>query len=208
MLLLVLFSVLTGVATESKRVVKRNTIISERLPKIKIKVKRSFKYVGRFDFKIRDVAAGERFVFVDAKRGKVKRLFIAQFEGFLPHINDYYRYSFKNAMTFGAFKFRQTSYAYSNSEGRTSNPNGEGVLTEDFLRKKDYELQDELMMSRFVAVAGADKKHELILYHLENVSSVGHSLSELYKNDKLTPVWQKISAELRKRSLKSFKIKE
>ncbi|NNE99399.1 MAG: hypothetical protein HKN25_10310 [Pyrinomonadaceae bacterium] len=207
-ILFVLIAVLFSYpALAGERFVKDNTIVSDSLPRIKVRVSEEFKYAGRFDFKIRDVAAGERLVFINADKKKVKRMFIAQFEGFLPHIDDYFRYSFKNALVFGKFKFRQNPYAYSNSEARQANPKGEGVLTEDFLKTKGYLLEDELMMSRFITVAGADKKHELILFYLENVSSSGHSLSEFYKNNKSTPIWQKISAELKTRSLKSFEIK-
>ena len=201
--------VFTGLvlASGSKRKVEGNVIISDTLPKIKIAVKGRFKYVGRFDFKIRDVAAGERFVFVDAKNGKVKKMFIAQFEGFLPHIADYYRYSFANAMNFGLHKFRHNTYAYSNREARRSNPMGEGVLTEDFLKKKGYLLEDELMMSRFLTVPDKAKKHELILYYLENVSSSNHKLAEFYKDDKPAQVWKNIAKDIKLRSLKAFKIK-
>lgn len=205
--ILLLVSVAAAHPEKPNRIVKRNVLVSDALPKIKIAVKGKFKYVGRFDFKIRDVAAGERFVFVDASNGKVNKMFIAQFEGFLPHIDDYYRYSFRNAMQFGTHRFRQNTYAYSNAESRRSNPNGEGVLTEDFLKKRGYTLQDELMMSRFITVPDRAKKHELILYYLENVSRTRHSLAEFYKDDKATDVWQQISIGLKARSLKSFKIK-
>ena len=124
------------------RVVKDNVLISDKLPEIKIVLKGKFEYVGRFDFKIRDVAAGERFVFVDAKDGKVKRLFIAQFEGFLPGIDDFFRYNFANAETYGGHKFRQNTYAYGNREAKENNPQGEASLTFDFLKEKEYHEKD------------------------------------------------------------------
>ncbi|MCB1024110.1 MAG: hypothetical protein KDB79_06965, partial [Acidobacteria bacterium] len=163
-----------------KRIVKNNVIISDSLPRISVAVNGSFKYLGRFPFKIRDVAAGERFVFVDEKKGKVKRMFIAQFEGFLPHIDDFYRYSFENAETFGAHKFRHNTYAYSNKESRENNPKGESALTAEFLKEKGYILEDELMMSRFITVPQENKKHELILYYFENVSETKNRISDFY----------------------------
>ncbi|MEZ5344673.1 MAG: hypothetical protein R2681_03860 [Pyrinomonadaceae bacterium] len=194
-------------AQKPKRIVRDNLIISDALPKIKVKVSDNFKYVGKFNFKIRNVAAGERLVFIESKDKNVKRLFIAQFEGFMPHIDDFYRYSFENALDLGGFKFRQNTYAYSNKTARTENPAGEGVLTEDFLKGSGYELEDELMMSRFVTVAGDDKKHELILYYLENVSETGAALKDLYKNDEPTDIWIEISKGLKARSLASFTVR-
>ena len=206
-IVLIFVFVVPASAQKPNRIVKRNILISDMLPKIKVSIKGGFTYVGKFNFKIRDVAAGERFVFVDAKNGKVKRMFIAQFEGFLPNIADFYRYSFSNAMNFGLHKFRHNTYAYSNREARKSNPMGEGVLTEDFLKKQGYSLEDELMMSRFLTVPDKAKKHELILYYLENIKTTRHSLVEFYKDDKATPLWKSISKELKERSLKAFQIK-
>lgn len=188
------------------RRVENNTLISDDLPAIKITVNKDFKYIGRFDFKIRDVATGERLVFVDAAGKKVRRLFIAQFEGFLPNIDDFYRYNFDNAELFGTHKFRQNTYAYSNLQAREENPEGESSLTYDFLLDKGYEVEDQVMMSRFLTVPDEKKKHELILFYLENVSDSNHKLAEFYKDDNSTAIWQEISKALTERSLKSFVI--
>jgi hypothetical protein len=190
-----------------ERKVINNTIISNALPKINVAVNRKFRYVGSFPFKIRDVAGGERFVFVDARKGKIRRMFIAQFEGFFPHIDDFYRYSFANAETFGGHKFRHNTYAYRNKESRENNPQGESALTADFLREKGYRLEDELMMSRFITVPVENKKYELILFYFENVSTTKRTIADFYKGDNSTDVWKEISKGLKKRSLKYFKIK-
>jgi hypothetical protein len=67
-------------------------------------------------------------------------------------------------------------------------------------------LGDELMMSRFVTVPDEAKKHELILFYIENVSSTKHKLNEFYKGNDETEIWRQISQELTSRSLKAFKI--
>ena len=204
-LILLVFANSVFAQTAERRVVK-NTLISDKLPKIKIVIDKKFKYVGSFAFKIREVAAGERYVFVDAKNGKVNRMFIAQFEGFLPGVDDFYRYNFDNAQMFGSHKFRQNTFAYSNAESRRENPVGEGVLTFDFLKKKGFSLEDELMMSRFLTVPDAEKKHELILFYIENVNQTKHKLSEFYKDDEATEIWKNLSKDLTERSLKAFEI--
>lgn len=191
----------------SERYVEDGILVSLERPSIRVRVDEAFEYVGRFPFKIRDVAEGERLVFVDARDGHVERLFVAQFEHFLPEVDDWYRYSFKDAMELGGHRFRQNTYAYSNAEAAETNPSGEGVLMAAFLRDKGYGLEDELMMSRFVTVADEDKKHELILFYVENVSTTGHGLSELYGpsgND--TDVWKTISKGLTDRSLEHFEV--
>lgn len=192
---------------KTNRFVKSNTIVSDKLPKIKIEVGKDFVYVGRFNFKIRDVAGGERFVFVEAKDKKVKRMFVAQFEGFFKHIDNYFRYSFKDALKFGKHKFRHNSYAFSNKESYKNNPKGEANLTKVFLNSKGYLLEDELMMYRYITVPDAEKKHELILFYFENVSETGNTLSDFYENDRATNLWKRIAMKLMNRSLATFKVK-
>ena len=193
---------------EQVRYVNGQILISEKLPPIKIIFEESFAYQGKFDFKIRDIAKGERYIFVDSENYKIKRIFIAQFEGFLPSNSEFYRYRFENATKIGNHKFKQNTYAYSNSESIATNPEGEAALTFKFLREKGFAIEDELMMSRFVTVAGEDRKHELILYYLENVSESGHKLAEFYEENDETLIWQNISKYLTERSLQNFEVIE
>ena len=79
--------------------------------------------------------------------------------------------------------------------------------TEDFLRQKGYELEDELMMSRFVTVPDAEKKRELILFYIENVSPTKHHVTDFYSGDNETEIWREISKALTERSLKAFQIR-
>ena len=193
---------------ELERYIKGQNLISKKLPKIKITLDESFAYQGKFDFKISDIAKGERYIFVDSDNYKVKRMFMAQFEGFLASNDKFYRYSFANAMKIGNHKFRQNTYAYSNSESIAMNPEGEAALTFKLLTDKGFTIEDEMMMSRFVTVAGEERKHELILFYVENVSESGHRLIEFYEDDTETQIWQDISKRLTERSLQNFEIIE
>lgn len=201
-----LFAALPSQAQETRRA-SGHKLVSDSLPRLTLELDRAFKYVGRFDFKIRDVAAGERFVFVDAdKDKKIKRLFIVQFEGFLPSNTHTYNYNFDKALVMAGHKFRQNTYAYSNEASEKENPQNEGALTARFLKEKGYILEDELMMSRFVNVPDAERRREMILYYLENASASGHRLSQFYAGEDETPVWREISKGLTERSLKAFKV--
>lgn len=194
-----------GQSTERKVIGK--TLISNQYPNIEIKLTGDFKYVGKFDFIIGNIAKGERYVFVEADRkNKINKMFIAQFEEILPESSEIYRYNFDKALQLGSHKFRQNTFAYSNREARKENPKGEGVLTEDFLIQKGYKLEDELMMSRFVTVADVEKKRELILYYIENVSPTKHRVTDFYQGDDETEIWRQISKNLTGRSFEVFKI--
>jgi hypothetical protein len=204
--LVVLVTLAVTVLGQTNTRVENNALISDRFPAIVIRIDKEFKYSGKFDFRIRDVALGERYVFVDAAGRKIKRLFIAQFEQILPKSDEIYRYNFDNALTFSGHKFRQNTYAFSNLSAAAENPAGEAALTQAFLKEKGLQLEDELMMSRFVNVPDAEKKHELILFYIENVRPTKKRVSDFYTGDGETEVWRRISQDLTKRSLTVFKI--
>lgn len=189
-----------------QRVVQGNTLISTALPNIRIRIDRAFRYVGKIDFKIRDVAQGERYIFVESQDKVITRMFIAQFEGFLSNNAMTYNYSFQNALDLNGHRFKQNTFAYSNKEARTKNPTGEAALTAAFLRENGLALEDELMMSRFVTVPDSERRHELILFYVENASSTGRRLQEFYERDTETEVWKELSKTLTAKSLKNFEI--
>lgn len=188
------------------RKIENNALISSDLPKIVVRIDKKFKYVGKVDFRIRDVAVGERYVFVDARGKNVQRLFMAQFEHILPESTEIYRYSFDKALDFDGHKFRQNTYAFSNLSAVTENPTGEAALTQTFLKEKGFRLEDELMMSRFITVPDPEKKHELILFYIENITPTKQRLADFYTGDEETEVWRRISQDLTKRSLGAFKV--
>jgi hypothetical protein len=195
-------------AMTPQRYVEDNVLISTALPAIRVAVAPAFRYIGKFDFRIRDVAAGERHVFADAPAGQVERLFIAQFEGFLPQVQDTYKYSFADAQVFAGQRFKHGAYAFSNRAVAEENPHDEAALTARFLGDQGLTIADEQMMSRFVTVPDAARRHELILYYIENVSPTGHTLAEFYEGEDETPLWQQIAADLTARSLRNFTIRD
>ena len=196
-----------GASNSQTRTVEKQTLISTELPKIAITVDPAFKYIGKFDFVLKEIAKGERYVFVDADRGKkIKRLFIAQFEGFIPGNSHTYNYRFDNAELMAGHKFRQNTFAYSNLESERDAPAAEAALTAKFLRDRGYKLEDELMMSRFLTVPDAERRNELILFYLENASTTGKNIADFYADDEETTVWKNISVGLTARSREAFKV--
>ena len=203
-----------------ERKVVNNVIISPVLPEIEIKVDPEFEYVGKFDFEIiassneyeddikgKAIAGGERVVFVNADASKaVKKLFIVQFEGFLPEFDYTYNYNFDNAEYIGKIKYRPNTWFYNSKELAIQNPNNEGAKTRNFLQDKGYSLEDEYMMSRFVGLASEDRVHEIIIYYIEMLgSTTGYSL-DVYENEVAQEEKEKIRLDLVDRSKKSFSI--
>src|ERR1700740_341373 len=89
--------------------VERNTFVSAANPKIRVKVEKNFKYVGRGPFAIEDQAQGSRYVFVRATGDKhIRQMFIIQQEGFLASSDEIYRYKITNPVRLGRSDYQHS----------------------------------------------------------------------------------------------------
>lgn len=191
----------------AERSVEGQVLTSTALPALHLHLDEAFSFVGSFAFTIRDVACGERFVFVDAEELTIKRMFVAQFERFT-NTDGTYNYSFANAETFAGHRFRYNPFAYSVTGARSRNPMGEAVLTDNYLEARSYASPDTFMVSRFLTVPDEARRHELILFYLEDLSSINLTLDALYDaSDQMTPAWRKESQALKQRALAAFAIR-
>ena len=203
--LLFLLWILPGFADPVRRV-QNNVLISDTLPAIRIQIDPAFRFEGSFPFRIQDIAEGYRYVFIDGNPKEVKRMFIAQFESFLPESTEIYRYNFDNALLMEGFRFRHSTFAFSMKEAMKENPDSEAAKTQTFLDKKGYTISDEWMASRFLTLGDDSRKSEMILFYMEPVASTGHKLGEFYKGEERTELWERISKDLETRSRSAFRI--
>lgn len=185
------------------RTVKDNVLTSTELPVIRIAVDPSFRYAGRIPFEVAGLAGGDRLVFVDAEGKRVKRMFVAQFEQWLPGIDETYRYDFTNARDIGGHRWRHNIGWYSQRALRGSNPKGEAAVMHEWLEREGYEVDDELLMSRFLTLGSEDRKSELILFYLERASDNGVTVAELDADESRASSFAK---GLEERSLAAFRI--
>ncbi len=192
------------------RFVRDTTLVSTDLPAVRIQVAAEFRYAGCVSFNLWEVAAGERYIFVEAADLLIRRLFILQFEGFLPGNSKTYNYRFDDPLLLGGQRFKHGAYAFSNAAIARQSPGSEAPLTAAFLREQGYTFADEWMMSRFVTVPDAARRHELILFYMEMAPASGHTLAEFYegKGEEAveTPLWRQIGAGLTARSLQNFTV--
>ncbi len=186
--------------------VRDGVLISIKEPSLAIDVKDSFTFVGRHPFTIRDVAAGERFVFVDAVDDIIQRLFIVQFEGFLPGVDDIYRYDMSGNPVVANYPFRSNGYAFDIVEAIAANPKAESAATYPFLESKGYSVPDNWMMWRSLAIADHARKKEIILFYVESVESTGLTLADLYNEDEATDAWIDIQKDLEVRANDTFRL--
>ncbi len=159
--------------------VEHNTFVSPANPKIRVKVNRKLEYVGSLPFTIDDQAGGNRYVFVHAARDKhVQRMFVIQREGFFASSQEIYRYKITTPAKLGNFDYQHSVIMYDDQANIREEPGKEADLTRRFLAARGYVLEPELVMSRFARPADSERKHEIIFFCYENLSSYGHTLGD------------------------------
>lgn len=202
-------AILFAAETENvHRFIRDGVLISLEEPSLAIDVKDSFTFVGRHPFTIRDVAAGERFDFVDSENDLIHRLFIVQFEGFLPGVDDFYRYDLTGSPVVANYPFRSNGYAFNIVKAIAANPKSESAATYPFLKSKGYLVPDNWMQWRSLTVADQARNKEMILFYVENVDTTGLSLTDLYEEDTATDAWTNIQKDLEVRANGSFRLTE
>jgi len=189
-----------------RRYVRGRVLRSDKFPNIQLRLSKGFRFVGKFSFTVPNMAKGERYVFAETRGRKVKRLFIAQFETVLPDSSETYNYSFKDALILSGHKFKPNTFTFSRRASMKKDPPDEGVLTDEFLSRKGYILEDEVMVSRAVNVPDVERKHELILFYMENISESGHALRDFYNGEERTVIWRELSRDLTRRFFESFTV--
>lgn len=193
-------------ADEITRYVDGNVLISSGDPSLAIEVAESFDYVGKHGIRIANTGAGERFVFVEAEDERIRRLCIVQFEGFLPGVEDEFRYDLSQSPVVANYPFRSNGYAFDLAESVAANPGSESAATSEFLSKAGYQLPEQWMMWRSLTVPDEARRKEMIIFYVEDVVSSGRSLSALYENDSATQAWIDIQKDLEVRANRSLKL--
>ena len=193
-------------ADSSNRYVNDGVLISRSDPTLAIDVNDSFAYAGRHPIRIRDLAAGERFVYVDADDREIRRMLIMQFEGFLPGVDGHYRYDLSESPVVANYPFRSNPYAFDLQRSIDANPGGESADTNEFLTNLGYRVPRQWMMWRSLTIADTARKKELILFYVEDLASTGLDISAVYENDEPTRAWVALQPGLEMRANQSFRL--
>ena len=165
---------LVAFAVEPQREVRNNELISVDLPKLRLQVDPSLKYVGRAPFNIRNIAVGERFVWAQTdKNMHVRKLFIVQFEGFTPQVKETYRYQMRTPIQLGANEYSHNVWFWDSAADHVSGKYPDANSSDDLLAAKGYKVDGELAMSRFARIVGEDKRNEIIFFYDENLKGTG-----------------------------------
>jgi hypothetical protein len=188
--------------------VEQNTFISLANPKIRVKVDRKFEYVGRVPFTIDDQAGGNRYVFVHANRDKhIQQMFIIQQEGFFASSPEIYRYKITTPARLGSVDYQHSVIMEDNDANVHEEPGKEADLTQQFLATRGYVLERELIMSRFARPADSERRHEIIFFCFENLSSYGRKLKDFPAGSD-SPEKQQIKGKVDDNCREAFKVSD
>jgi hypothetical protein len=195
-------------AAAQQRRVKGHTLTSTELPPVTIKFAKAFKYVGTQGFILYENARVEQYFFVanDDQR-HIKRMFMVQFESYLPS-NDYtYDYKISNTINLGGLDFMYDASVVNVPLFRKQYPNSDAGRAAAFLEAKGYNLGGEdIMFERFIRLVDETRRNELLVVYYENLSGTGLTAADLSGKGRAAGQRDKMFEELWKRAIKSFTI--
>lgn len=206
--LLLLFSLADP---QPSRTVAHNVITSPADPAIQIKVDRQLKYLGSFAFNIRDIAGGERHIWVKAdKHKRVQKLFILQFEGYFPGSPHRYNYKPRNVTRLGANDYNANGFLYDDTAYHKEHPGNEAEGTRKFLEARGYTLDAEQLLYRFYRSlpdpdTANDHRNEFLIFYIEPLKELGITMKETTEKQDSEREKQIVTAA-RERALKTFTV--
>jgi ketosteroid isomerase-like protein len=189
------------------RSLHENRITSIKLPPIRIDVDEQLRHVGILNFTLKKVAQVERYLYARAdESGRVQRLFIAQFESILPGVKGGYTFQVENATRIGEHDYQTNVGLFNFAQTIAANPGAEAEQTKAFLEKNGLNVNDDYLVARYARVADADKRHELILFYLENLRDMGLTRTEFEQGGSGEAKAAKIFNDFAIRATQSFKV--
>jgi hypothetical protein len=180
------------------RRVKGQILTSASLPPIRIRLGKAFKYVGSQRFILYDRAKVEQYFFVDGDRQQpLRRMYMVQFESFLPNSAGTYNYSITKTVRLAGQSYMVDAEVV---------PNVSAVIKQDaqsdvaraasFLELKGHRIGAGIRFQRFVRLVDETKRSEFILLYVEDAKGAGLDAA---RNEQAMQ-------EFSSRALKGFKI--
>ncbi len=202
-------SILLIALVGSKEPVRRvdgQVLTSTEMPAVRLEFDQAFKYVGTQSFVLYDVANAEQHFFVDAdEKGRIKRLYWLQFEGYLPNNTESYDYKVTKTVTIDDLDFIADAYARTTT-GNTGRPESDGNRARAFLESKGYRLANDIMSQRLVHLIGDDKRNELMIIYSEDLTARGLTAADVSEGGRALAGWSELSKGLLERALESMQL--
>jgi len=149
--------------------IKDNVLVLDA-PKLTLTLTPTFQYIGSFDFDIKAVAGGTRYIWGQVDHDKhLRRVFIVQTEGYYPGKPGAYPAEPPNAVAIAGDAYQHNVWIYDNDLNARKNPGNESERTAAFMVSHGFAWESQLVMSRFGRATDTERKRELILFYFENL---------------------------------------
>lgn len=157
---------------QQTRQVKGQVLTSTYMPAIRIKFDDDLKYAGTQKFILYERAQVEQYFFVAADSEKrIARMYMIQFEGYLPNIDAAYSYPVNETVTLGGQTYIVNTETVPNvSAVLKQDPQSDAARAASFLGSKGYRLGESIRFQRFVRLLDEAKRNELLLLYIEDAS--------------------------------------
>src|SRR5207248_11707350 len=125
----------------------------------------------------------------------IRRMYMAQFEGYLPGVNATYNYPPTKTVSLGGETYVVNAEGIPDVTGAIKqNPQSDVARAASFLEGKGYRISGSIMFQRFVRLVDDAKRNEFILLYVEDPGT-GASVEN-----------EKVRQEFSGRALKGFTI--
>jgi hypothetical protein len=186
-----------------------NVITSHGLPDIKIEVSPDFRFLGELKFTLLDAARVEAFLFVEEDEvHQIKRLFIAQFEAYLPDNNYTYQYPEMDRVRLGDHDYMTDGGVLILERVVKRRPEGDIAEWVRWMQTQgfDHHRWNELAYRRFVRVVDRVQRSELLLLYFENLRTRAVKADDLLTCGHSDPRVSELETQVHASALKSFAI--
>ena len=160
----------TKAESNQMRRVKHQVLTSTHLPSIRVRFDKTFKYVGSQKFILYGRSQVEQYFFVDANNQQlIKRMYMVQFEGYLPNVNATYDYPATETVNLAGQTYLVNAERIPNvSATLKQDPQSDVARAGSFLEGKGYRISESIMFQRFVRLVDEAKRNEFILLYVED----------------------------------------
>jgi hypothetical protein len=182
------------------RLVKGQVLTSSHLPPIRVKFDKAFRYVGTQNFILYDRAQVEQYFFVAAdSQQRIKRMYMVQFESYLPNISGAYNYAVTKTINLAGQTYIADFEIVPNvSAAIKQDPQSDVTRAASFLEGKGYRIGEGIAFQRFVRMVDEAKRSEFILLYVEDLVGAGFDAADK----------EKAIQEFTSRALKGFTIRK
>jgi hypothetical protein len=188
------------------REVVGNALISPADPPMRLEVDRTLRYAGATSLVIKGLAQAERHHWIASVRGRVQRMVVAQFEGFLASNDEAYRYRLPDPVTMGGETWGSWIFCYSVAREVADEPGAESADTVRHLSGVGLELEDEQIMVRYARIVGDDARNEVLIFYNEPLRPLGHTLATACEDGSLRAGLESLGVDLRARARRAFRV--